>query len=391
MAQRNVEPKGVKPLIFDTGRHDENKKEPDQPHRDKTVTKTRWLLPILFSALSLLCVGAFIWTQMTAEVPIIVGHELEEAKHLLEEKGFGMEVSQEAYSDAVGRGYILSQEESGGRKLKGSVVHVALSMGGEVVTLPNVSDDPAKAEEELRALGLAVEMVHEDCNVTPIGQVIRQEPKGGTLVSAKSCVTLYVSDGVVVPQLYKLTAEDAQKQTENSGLIFVVAGEEYSDKIGKGKVMRQMVAHDTRVEGGTELPVIVSKGKLVAVPDLIGKSKDEAEKLLLAAGFEVQNGYSTTENPSEDGKVITTEPEAKEMVKEGSEVTIYVGEYCHVIEIILPENRSKTCLVEIWVNGERHSADAVEPDITSYGLLYHGNIESVRATLDGEEAEVEVS
>jgi serine/threonine-protein kinase len=71
--------------------------------------------------------------------------------------------------------------------------------------------------------------------------------------------------------------------------------------------------------------ITVSKGtQKVAVPDVVGRTKDEASGILQGAGFTV----NVVQMPGPDaqiGKVIKQKPAAGAQRKKGSPVTIYVG------------------------------------------------------------------
>ncbi|UGB32628.1 Stk1 family PASTA domain-containing Ser/Thr kinase [Metabacillus sp. B2-18] len=63
--------------------------------------------------------------------------------------------------------------------------------------------------------------------------------------------------------------------------------------------------------------------KDVEVPDVTGKSYEEAVNILLDSGFEVADPVLVTDEEVEEGYVIKTEPTANEIIKEGSTITIY--------------------------------------------------------------------
>ena len=73
------------------------------------------------------------------------------------------------------------------------------------------------AKSELEALDFQVEKVEEADDVVPSGDVIAQDPGGGTLAPAGTTITLTVSLGketVTMPALGSYTFEDAQNLLE---------------------------------------------------------------------------------------------------------------------------------------------------------------------------------
>lgn len=136
------------------------------------------------------------------------------------------------------------------------------------------------------------------------------------------------TEGIEVPDLRGMTVEEARKELEGTELGLDVENEEQpSNKYKEGEIMSQDPAPDEKVEPHTTITVVVSSGeeaKMVAVPDVVGSSEEEAEKALRAAKLTVVH---ETENSDEvpEGDVISTDPKAGTEVEEGTEVTIVVS------------------------------------------------------------------
>ncbi len=62
--------------------------------------------------------------------------------------------------------------------------------------------------------------------------------------------------------------------------------------------------------------------KMVTVPNVINYTKDEAEKTLEAAGFEVEYGTPVTDEEVEEGNVVDQTPDGNREAKEGSTVKL---------------------------------------------------------------------
>lgn len=65
----------------------------------------------------------------------------------------------------------------------------------------------------------------------------------------------------------------------------------------------------------------------VTVPNLSGKTRAEAQKLLEDANLDYEMTNKETEKLDEENKVIEQSPKAGEKVREGDKVTLYIGEY----------------------------------------------------------------
>lgn len=95
---------------------------------------------------------------------------------------------------------------------------------------------------------------------------------------------------------------------------------EYSDEISEGVVMYQFPQAGKTADNGTELTLIISKGKnlkTIEVPDVTGMKASDAEKLLSTGGFLVINKAS-----SSDTLITYQSYVAGDMVKSGTQITI---------------------------------------------------------------------
>lgn len=99
---------------------------------------------------------------------------------------------------------------------------VYLSLGGEQITIPSLSDlKYAAAKLKLEDLGLTVNVKYvEDANVTA-GNVISSDPIAGTKVDAKSVVTLTVATEkkIIMLNVVGLNYQSALSKLENLGLV----------------------------------------------------------------------------------------------------------------------------------------------------------------------------
>ena len=158
---------------------------------------------------------------------------------------------------------------------------VLLLPGTQKVTVPTVvGADQANAEAKLRQDGF-----HTDSAVKtaeqPEGQVIGQDPTGGTKAKKGSTVTLTVSAGpqqVAVPQVVGLTVSSARGRLQKAGLKDSER-EENSDTVAKGRVISVSPTEGQKVDKGSSVTLVVSTGKpQVQVPNVVGKSFDEAPR-----------------------------------------------------------------------------------------------------------------
>ena len=204
---------------------------------------------------------------------------------------------------------------------------VLLLPGAKKVEVPTVvGADQANAEAKLRQDGFHVDSTLKTAD-QPKGQVIGQDPTGGTKAKKGSTVTLTVSDGpaqVAVPQVVGLTAQSARGRLTKAGLKDSER-QENSDTVEKGRVISVSPNEGQKVDKGSSVTLVVSSGKTqVDVPNVVGKSFDEASSTLQAAGFKVtrKDKESDTEDP---GTVLAQDPKGGGQVDSGSTIALTVA------------------------------------------------------------------
>ena len=244
-------------------------------------------------------------TESKVTVPDLVGMTEEEAKEALSKKNLGYHVSGRETSDKYDSGVIIRQETDAKTKVdKNTQINVVVSSGKEekTVMVPNVvgmSED--EAQKMLDDAKLVVDSTAVYDSSVEEGKVISTDPASGVEVKEGTKVTMTVSMGAekaTVPNLVELSQEDAEAALAAAGLVGS-ASEEYSDKYDAGIVMSQKTKADKKVDAGTTVEYVVSKGpkvEMVKVPSIIGYSQDVAIQMLEAEGL--QAGDITPE-PSE--------------------------------------------------------------------------------------------
>jgi serine/threonine-protein kinase len=94
------------------------------------------------------------------------------------------------------------------------------------------------------------------------------------------------SEVVSLPDLTGKSVAQARSELQKKDLTLVPKGTESSDRVEKGLILRQDPAAGSRIRIATLVQVFTSSGSgTVAVPDLAGKTLDEALTLLQAAGL----------------------------------------------------------------------------------------------------------
>jgi serine/threonine-protein kinase len=121
-----------------------------------------------------------------------------------------------------------------------------------------------------------------------------------------------------MPEVVGSTEEDARAAIEGAGLEVVVADPEFSETVDEGKVISASSEAGATLARGDTVRIVVSKGPpMVEVPDVKGKSVEDAEAALEAAGLEVSGTKGSTRRD-----VTSTDPAAGTKVKPGTKVEL---------------------------------------------------------------------
>ena len=186
----------------------------------------------------------------------------------------------------------------------------------------------AEAQKELRAMGLLTELSYVESEAYEQNIVISADITEGTSVKKGTTVTLTVSagtEGREVPNVTGLSYEDAANQLVTQGFT-VNRTESYSADVERGNVISQSPVSG-KAPIGSVVTVNVSMGQednKVRVPDLMGRTEDDATFMLLEAGLAVTTGevYS---NEYEAGQVCYQSYSYGSYVNPGTTVEIKIS------------------------------------------------------------------
>ncbi|WP_431920684.1 Stk1 family PASTA domain-containing Ser/Thr kinase [Nonomuraea jabiensis] len=193
------------------------------------------------------------------------------------------------------------------------------------VTIPSLaSQERAYAEEQLKNLGLTVQVVQESSDDVDKGSVIKTDPPENTKVDKGSPVKLVVSKGpekVKVPDgLIGQSQEDAMKTLEDAGLRGTVKTKISSKS--QGTVIDTTPKAGESIEKGGTVTLYVPK-ELGEVPSVIGLTEADAKAQIKAAGFKSRVVPQANEQP--EGTVIQQNPGEGTKVNPGTTITIVVS------------------------------------------------------------------
>jgi beta-lactam-binding protein with PASTA domain/tRNA A-37 threonylcarbamoyl transferase component Bud32 len=266
----------------------------------------------------------------TVPMPDVVTMTEAEATSELTKLELTPDVTYEANQD-VEEGIVIRTEPVADTEVEaGSTVGLIVSSGPGDATVPSVrglTEADAKAQIEGAGLVVGDVQVKDDDPDIDEGRVIETDPKEGTELRAGDSVTIYVSSGkVTLPNLIGLQEDEARQQLTDAGLIPSVTDRE-DDTKPEGEVLEQSPKAGEVDRNSTVELVVASAPTTVAVPNVVGESRADAEQILGDAELTSTATEVATDQEDQDGKVLSQNPSASTEVKPGTNVAIEIGKY----------------------------------------------------------------
>lgn len=254
-----------------------------------------------------------------------------------------------------------------------------------------------EAEAKLKEYNLVLKKLdYKEDDKVEKNYVIYQYPQPGINIKENvSIVELIVSEGkseVEVPNVEKYTLENAKQTLDNNQLRYMLI-EESSEEIPIGCIVRQNPAAGNMVELGKAVELYVSSGpevKMVNVPNLIGKTTAEANKLLEVNKLEVGNVTYQTDNTKSNGIILSQKTAANTSVEEGTKIDYVVNK----ITTVAPPTPSKVTLpiyISLLNKGVEGREFTVRVEISGGGYIGKQVIYEKNHTREDKEVLVNVS
>ncbi len=203
----------------------------------------------------------------TVRVPAVAGQTEKQAVRSLNRAGLAVLIDSQN-SDEVEAGQAIRTVPGEGEDVqKGTRVRLLVSEGPEQVSVPDVTGlSSDSAQQQLRDAGLEAAVREQESADVDEGDVVSQDPPGGTDVDEGSTVTIVVSTGVErvqVPDVTGLGARLASSQLRQAGLVAVERTRTVTDPAQDGIVVEQRPAGG-ELERGDSVVLIV--GELAEQP-----------------------------------------------------------------------------------------------------------------------------
>ena len=200
-------------------------------------------------------------------VPDLKGEELDDAISTLVELGLVTGDTIEINDEEVEKGLVIKTNPKEGKLVKeGAKIDIYQSIGKETITLSSYEgrkyEDIESMLNKMSFKDVAVTEVFDDSEP---GTIIDQDPSGGfEVIPTETELELMVSKGADRLTLKNLTGfnETALNDYSNeSGIKIAVEKKVYTDSVAEGLVISQEPAPLTKVDKGSTVSVVLSKGK----------------------------------------------------------------------------------------------------------------------------------
>jgi len=272
---------------------------------DKSTKRRKrgWILLVVVVVLAL--VGAGIGWYLgpgpggNVRIPQVAGKSVSQARQLLEAQGLqAADKTGTRFDAVVAKGQVSATAPAASREVrKGTSVQILVSNGPKMIALPaivgqSVSTAQAALDDDFDLQDPQYQFSADVAKDTVIAATGRDADGNGvdlttvTEYGERGPITLTVSLGPV-PDVVGKSAADAQAALEAVDLTVGSQDEQYSDDVPEGQVISAKPQDDPAVRG-TAVDLVVSKGPApIALPDVHGKTINQATSTLENLGLKV--------------------------------------------------------------------------------------------------------
>ncbi|MGS2810036.1 Stk1 family PASTA domain-containing Ser/Thr kinase [Nocardia sp. MW-W600-9] len=202
-----------------------------------------------------------------------------------------------------------------------------LGVGRYTAVPPIAGMDSERAVAVLQEAGFETVLRNKASDTIPAGGVVGTDPSAGSRVTKSSTIAVLISNGKPrVPDIKPGDQISATNQAiRDAGLQPIDSGEAASTA-PKGSLAKVEPAPGTILPMGAQVKVYRSKGSQpVNVPDVRGKTAEEAARALTTAGLTVRETRVQYDKSVEGDKAIGTDPAVGTTLQSGDSVTLIVS------------------------------------------------------------------
>jgi beta-lactam-binding protein with PASTA domain len=228
-------------------------------------------------------------------------------------------------SNTVATGKVISQDPANGSSVaEGSPVNLVISSGPQMVTVPNVQGlTQVAASAAIARAKLTVGSVTATGKVISQNPASGSSVEQGSPVNL---VISLGPQMVTVPNLEGLTQAAAAAAVTAANLTVGTIIRQTSNTVASGNVVRQDQPSGSSVAQGSPVNLVISSGpEMVAVPNVVELTQAEATKAIMAAKLTLGTVIQQTSKTVASGKVISQDPANGSSVAQGSPVNLVIS------------------------------------------------------------------
>jgi serine/threonine-protein kinase len=244
-----------------------------QPLKEKRNHKKTWItIGIIAAVIAFLLAYTVFFTNIFGKaeitVPNLKGKELDSAISILKDKGFLIGETVIVDNSEVEEGCVTHTDPEDGKVVKtGTKITIYYSKGiaeEEVGSYEDHSYEDLK--EIIEDAGFKdIEITYEEDKDVEPGMIMEQDPQSGEkVVFSETILKLTVckaSDKITLRDLKDYGSKALTDYATEVGITIKTESEEYSETIAAGSVISQNPPANTPIEKGSEVKVVISKGK----------------------------------------------------------------------------------------------------------------------------------
>ncbi|MFF8021093.1 Stk1 family PASTA domain-containing Ser/Thr kinase [Streptomyces sp. NPDC007896] len=203
-------------------------------------------------------------------------------------------------------------------------------VSNNTVPVPNLVSQTVKEATQLATNAeLKVSITKKPCETEKTGNVCSQDPKAGVKATKGDTINLVVSTGapkVAVPSVLGKSLDDAKTILEGDGYQFQVKTKAQESTETPNTVLEQSLPLGKEVEKGSTITLTIAKAVAKStIPDVAGKSCEEAKAAMTANNLVGSCTEVDVTDPNQANKVISTVPAIGNQADKNSNVIIQIG------------------------------------------------------------------
>lgn len=223
-----------------------------------------------------------------------------------------------------------------------------LNRDRDVEEVPNVTNMTVVEAQKLlngKDFKVNLEEAFGDTSKYKPGTVMSQSPKAGEKRKQGSLITLTISKGSEikgVPDLAGMPLAKAQNMLSEAGFELGEVKRVYDKTKRLGSILEQNPKAAEKAPKGSKIDVVLNEGN-IPVPNVIGKTQKEAERMIKEAKLEVGEVRVISDASVAKGKVMSCSPSYGTNAGEGDKINLTISD----------GGQSKSTYVEFDVPGNK--------------------------------------